>query len=474
MKKLMAWIPALLLAFGILLSGFFSVPVKADDAIEIRTYEELLKMAENPGGSYRLMSDIDLKGLPWTPFDFSGSLDGNGHAILNVTITNPGGTPHASFDGNMVSYETWYAGFFSSLINAYVGNLKILGLEMYLGSEAPTFLGGIAGYMENSTISGCRIYGRETLYSSGHAIGVGGIAGFGFGVIENTSADMTLICVDTDREYKDEQFMGGAYAAGCIDLSGNTIKINGFDSDHGYVHNGGLVGMYLLYTGDEGHAGFINGNTVEGQITFFEDNEDRRAYCEAYIGEIMSWNFAPDEAFNPGGFARNEVFAYEQDLLPHADPNPQYEAVVTDPTETENGYTTYRCTNDGYTFLADFTPVLGTEEAETETEEDPDYNVEGATVPLPESLKKGKPSGFLIAMIVLAVLIIATLIILLQQKKNLKKRRLRDQKIAEKRRLQKNQNPYAEQRRPAPNADRRPEPERNKRRKTPPKGRNRR
>lgn len=412
-----------LLTLCLLLS--LCAPLRADaenaGEQEIRTYEELLKIAEDPYGDYRLMTDIDLKGRSWTPFDFYGSFNGNGHALLNVSVKNTGNTKHVTLDGNRIEYETAVSGFFASLINARVQDLKLLGIDISLNTAEPTFAGGLAGFMENSTVSGCTVSGKAQLETSGHSFGLGGIAGFGYGTIENTKADMTLICVDTDREYKDEQFMGGAYAAGYIDLRDNTIRIDGYDSDHGYVHDGGLVGMYILYPEDSDHYGFFTGNTVEGKITFFEDNEDRRAYCEAFIGEIMNWSFENDEYFSDAQFLRDEVFDYGTDLMPHYCENVRYETTVTEPTETENGYTLYRCPECGYTYYADYTPVKGSFVPEPETSSAEEEETEPAASA--QQKTENRVSGVLIAVIVIVALIVIFLAVLLIRKSYLEKKR---------------------------------------------------
>lgn len=432
--KATVWIVAAFLFFSLFFSPLLSERVKADEASEIWTYEDLLQISEHPEGSFLLMADIDLAGRSWTPVDFRGSLEGNGHALLNVSVTSVGAGRFSTYDGNMIEYETAFAGLFSSLVNASVSNLKVLGIDISLTTDAPTFVGGIAGYMENSSISSCTVYGAENLTTSGHSFGVGGIAGFGNGKIENTSADMTLVCTDTDTEYKDEQFMGGAYAAGYIDLSGNAIRIAGYDSDHGYVHNGGLVGMYILYPEDTGYAGYITGNTVEGMITFFEDNEDRRAYCEASIGEIMNWSFAADDEFYDGNFTRNEVFDYAADLTPHPDASPSFEETVVPPTETENGYTVFTCQNDGYSFRADFTPVVGNYVPEPEPGTDPSADASAKGNSAPE--KKGDSLLPLIIIIVVIVLAILVLILILgsQKKKQSAERQRAERQSAQRQR----------------------------------------
>ena len=88
---------------------------KAEEIIEIHTYEELLQMAEHPEGSYVLAQDIACGEKEWIPIDFSGTFDGNGHAILNLRTTLCGKTTRTTYDGNMKEYDTSFAGRFGSL-----------------------------------------------------------------------------------------------------------------------------------------------------------------------------------------------------------------------------------------------------------------------------------------------------------------------------------------------------------------------
>lgn len=420
-KTIITGLAAAFLAAALFLSfasvqTVFAAP--AGQAKEIWSYEDLCTIADDPAGSYVLMADIDLKDKNWTPVDFTGTFDGNGHAVLNAGIRGTGAKTFLTYDGNMIDYDTSFGGFFSSLVGATVNNLKILGIDISLDTANPTFVGGITGFMENSTVSGCTVSGTASLTTTGKSFGIGGFAGFGNGLIENSSADMTLVCTDKDVEDKDEQFMGGAYASGYIDLRDNKVKISGFDSDHGYVHDGGLVGMYILYPEDTGYEGFITGNTVEGKITFFEDNEDRRAYCEAYIGEIMNWTFAYDDEFNPDNFIRDEVYDYSTDLVPHTCTDPEFETTNVASTETENGYTESRCSKCGYVLRKDYIPVLGNPVPKTTgTDGEPE------TESKPEEIKpekKGGSSGLIIVIVILIVLALIAMIILLLRAKNLK------------------------------------------------------
>lgn len=321
---------------------------------EIRTPQELLDMAAYPFGHYRLMSDIDMTGVSWKPLAFCGTFDGNGFAILNLEISDVGKDVEKTYDGNMKEYDTSFAGFFDTLKGAYITDLQLINLRINAVSELPCFVGGIAGYMENSTIENSSIQGILQLRACDRMFGVGGVIGYGCGSIKNTEADVTLVCIDTDAETKDEQFMGGVCAAGYPDINGCSVILSGFDSDHGYVHDGGLVGMYMFYPRGTKYYGSITDNQVTGKITFFEDNNNRRAYCSGFIGEIMNWDF--ENGRNRDDFVRDERFEYDTDLLPHScesaltgDQGIFWEETVTAPGCETFGYTEKRCAACGYT-----------------------------------------------------------------------------------------------------------------------------
>lgn len=313
---------------------------------EISDAAGLLGMEADPEGAYLLTADIDMDGVVWFPFAFHGKLNGNGYSVLNLTITDAGESIRETYDGNMKVYDTYFSGFFDVLEGAEVTDLHLVNLRIQVETDHPCFIGGIAGYMENSRLENCSVQGRLELRAHDRMFGVGGMIGYGCGSIRETEAQVTLVCTDTDATTKDEQFMGGVCAAGYPDIHGCTVEISGFDSDHGYVHDGGLVGMYMFYPKGTKYKGSITDNRVTGKITFFEDNKNRRAYCNGFIGEIMNWDF--ENGRNKDDFVRDEVFQYDVELTPHRCENPQLREEVTAPG-CEFGYTTYVCETCGYT-----------------------------------------------------------------------------------------------------------------------------
>lgn len=327
------------------------MPVSATEEsapVEIHTIEDLFAIAEDPAGNYILMEDLDLLGTEWEGIDFSGTFDGNGHAILNVSITHPSGEIATSYDGNLKTYDTSFAGFFSSIRNAEIKNLQLINIRALVDVDTPCFLGGLAGYSERSTVIGCTVTGCLELRAFDRMFGIGGIIGYGNGTVTDCTADVTLICTDTDPNTRDEQFMGGIFSTGYMDVTNCTISIDGYCSEYGYVHNGGITGMYMQYPLGEGYAGKLTGNTITGKITFFECNSNRRAYCAAEAGEVLASRRTISG--NTKDFLRDERKEYDVELRPEMCEAPSYTATVVDPGCSTYGYTEYVCDSCGYTY----------------------------------------------------------------------------------------------------------------------------
>ena len=297
----------------------------ASEYTEIRTASELVEAAKSASGNYKLMTDIDMTGVEWTPWNFSGTFDGNGHSILNLSVKTVSKKTMKTYDGNRKEYETYGAGFFGVLTGAKVTGLDIYGARIEITTTEPCFAAPIAGLADDSDISDC--------------------------IIKDTYVSLT----DTDAAVRDEQFMGGAYAAGFLNIRNCSITIDGYDSDHGYVHDGGLVGMYMVYPLElsKTYQGEVLNNKVKGMITFFEDNTDRRAYCQANMGEVMNWTYAYSGFTSD--FKRNETYDYSVTLLPEMCSNPSYSDIVTESTAADFGYTTHTCSTCGYTYSDKYT-----------------------------------------------------------------------------------------------------------------------
>ena len=334
----------------------------ASGAVEIYTFEDLNKIHENPSGDFILMNDIDCSGEEWTPVEtFSGTFDGTGHGLLNIKVTGVTNELRTTYDGNMKTYDTCFSGMFGILEGATVKNLSLYGIDIDVNVEKDCFVGCLAGYADQSTIDNCVIQGNASLHVKGAMFGVGGIVGFGNGKIVNTQVDATLVNVDLDAATRDEEFLGGAYAAGYLDLDNDDINLQGYVSDHGYVHSGGMVGMYGLYPAGHEYAGYITNTRVsqESKIFFFEDNTNRRAYCDPVNGEVLNWTYAFTGCAAPSkDIFRNETMDYSRDLYPHmncATEESSFTAEVIEGSDNAFGYTLHTCPACGYSYTDNYT-----------------------------------------------------------------------------------------------------------------------
>lgn len=330
-----------------------AAPEEPTEWIEITTPEQLRDIRSAPSANYRLTADLDMAQVQWIPVAFSGTFDGGGHTLYNLNVIDRGNEVRTTADGNLKKYETTFAGLFSTAEHAAITDLHLMGAQISVENEESCFAAILAGYVENCTISRCTVNGRVSMISRGINVGVGGLVGYGIADFDACGADVELFLEDRQLEAHCEQFMGGVLASGTGDITNCTVTIDGYDSCHGYVHNGGLVGMYFN-CGKRVWPGVVNDNRVEGQISFFEDNPHRRAYCSAYLGERLQ---PPNKLEgNTHQFTRNETMDYSVVLRPERCDAPQYRVGVTPPTCTEWGHTDHLCQTCGHAWTDEYTP----------------------------------------------------------------------------------------------------------------------
>lgn len=168
-------------------------PAKDNDGVyQIGTPSELLWLADHVNGvsgiqKAVLTNDIDMTGVKWTPIGTKdkafewGEFDGQGHFITNLTV-------------NDSSLE--YAGLFGYVTDhATIKNLGVFG--EFSGGE---YVGGIAGYSENSEITNCFFIGTVSgTYTNG--IANEDIIG---GTVKNCyfQSDSTDINARTEKQFK--------------------------------------------------------------------------------------------------------------------------------------------------------------------------------------------------------------------------------------------------------------------------------
>ena len=348
MRKIL---PILLILLLLFLNG---PSASAEPAVTVITDAEgMLSLRDDPAGVYHLGADIDMGVLDWQPLPFRGTFDGCGHTLYNLTVTSCGNEVRTTRDGNLKPYDTVFAGLFSTLEDAEVKNLTLRGERVTIESSEHCFAAGIAGYIDSSSVSGCTVEARISLVSSGVMTGIGGVAGYGCGTVCDCVTDTELVFEDRNTIMRCEQFMGGILACGLMNTDRNDVTVRGFDSCRGYVHDGGLIGMYY-HCGMEFPGNSVCDNTITGFIRFFEDNPDRRAYCGPSFGEYLQM---PSYFHgNIDRFERQETWDYDVTLSPENCAVPEPERIVTLPGCRSWGFTEVRCAGCSYSYVENWTP----------------------------------------------------------------------------------------------------------------------
>jgi len=349
----------------LLLGMSFPVATKKHNGIGISTREELAQIAENPSGDYYLTADIDLKGETWTPIPFSGTLDGEGHTIGNLTVDMPGTETRETYDGNTVYYETSFAGLFSTVTDASIQNLRLLNAKVTVKTDLNCFIGAIAGYASGSSFKNCEVMTRSTLTISSQNAGIGGMVGFAENcVMDQCTVEAELIFIDTNQSITCEEFLGGVYASGYCEVKKCTVYTRGYAEIYGYAHNGGMVGMFKLRRGFSVKGMLaIRDSSVDAEIRFFEIAPEVRAYCEPLLGENRGY-----DCYLTHNTVEHFDYTYDTSAKsehPETCESPSYQINVTPPLCTEWGYSTYTCEHCGYTYRDDYTFPQHTYEAET-------------------------------------------------------------------------------------------------------------
>ena len=354
------------------------LPAHAADVnspISISDAAGLAAIANHPEGDYVLASDIDMKGVDWAPIAFRGTLDGAGHTIYNLSITKLGVDTAITYDGRHRGYKTSFAALFSIVKDGSVQNLNLLNVKVDLQTDQPVFVAGIAGYLQGGTITNCSVKGRLKVGATSRQCGAGGVVGFGYGLIQSCAveAEVTIVAVGADGTC--EEYLGGVLGNGYADIDGCSAKLDAYTSVQGYVHNGGIVGLSDVNPKNRVHHGYVKNCAVDASISFFEQVEDRRAYCKEYVGEKQ--NDALTVAKNMTvRFEKKESKDYSTILLPDMDENPVYNAEVTEPTCTDYGYTTFINEKTGYRYTDDYTAPAHTP-GDWEVVTPPTYESEG-------------------------------------------------------------------------------------------------
>lgn len=271
-----------------------SEPINAADSLGyayISNVRQLDAIRYNPGGRYKLANDIDIDAFEYEPGGFfyhsergfapispnkysffTGELDGQGYTVRGIKILT---------DGR-------YKGIFG---RTYGANIKNLFLENIRVSGS-SYVGGLAGYVEGGTVSGCGVTGN--------------ISGLNFigGLIGGAASNAAINNCQSMAQYSANASSDTAQS-----------RINGFVTGSGNVGGivGGLTGSritgcsnYSLIknTADSagGTVGYSENSYVAQCVNYAEVSADKNA--GGIVGTASYGSLY--ENYNCGGISGND------------------------------------------------------------------------------------------------------------------------------------------------------------------------
>lgn len=195
--------------------------------IDVRDVAGLMDM-KMAGKVYNIQNDIDLSGVAWTPYDFKGILNGNGHKVtgLNLDVSKP-------------DAGACLAGLFKTN-SGTITDLNLEGCRIYFDSDhsgdGAIYAGTIAGLNEG-TISRCSVIASEVSVHR-DCSSTGGIVGYSTGTVSDSMVERLTMFGNGD--------MGGiAGSSKGGKISGCTVESSSIR--HYAVYNqrsiGGIVGF---------------------------------------------------------------------------------------------------------------------------------------------------------------------------------------------------------------------------------------
>ncbi len=226
----------------------------------IGSKEELLAKfnTENVSGNFIITNNIDLGGMVWNPVNFKGTFKADENK--SYTISN-----------FKIKSTSKYVGFFSILTEATISNITFSDVEI-LENDTHETVGVVAGYiLGNTNIDNIHVNFANI---STNAIYVGGIAGYTDNSAIVTISNSYVVFLDVKGSNRNVGGIAG-YVGSNTTLSNNAVSSK--TGIKGSVRVGGIAST---------NYGIIDNNAFYGTINSVEDIQD-----QTYFGGIAGVNY---------------------------------------------------------------------------------------------------------------------------------------------------------------------------------------
>ena len=273
-------------------SGIYdSIAVLIDDNIrEISTVTDLQNMQS--GYYYKLMSDIDLKGITWEPKNFYGIFDGNNHVIYNMTIIK-------TYQDQDVSI-----GLFGEVNGGQIKDLFILDFNINITLNSSTTnnyrvrLGSLASTVYNAEIKGIVVNGKLQVQNNSNSYywynRMGGLVGYTYdSIFSQVQTNGTLI--------SNIGYNGGLIGEGeriIISNSFSNMTLSKPLSTISYFQ-GGLIGRLYNSTIENSYTNqMVSGSSAMGIANIIENGVVLNTYTiSRYLTTTGTINYVNDSLF---------------------------------------------------------------------------------------------------------------------------------------------------------------------------------
>ncbi|GAB6168188.1 hypothetical protein JCM1393_06480 [Clostridium carnis] len=205
-----------------------------ENPFKVYNASDLKRVTSNLDKHYILMNDIDLSKENWVPIgiagnlenvgSFTGSINGNGHTISNMTINL-----------NSVNSEVGLIGSIDKGGEVY--NLNLENVNITSNAE----IGSIAG-SNNGIIKNVKVTGNIQSSSNRATGGISGDVGFE-GTIENSISSVNIVSTATGSRYS-KPLIGGISGQNYQGLTINNFANGKIQAEEGSLV-GGLFGRYI-------------------------------------------------------------------------------------------------------------------------------------------------------------------------------------------------------------------------------------
>lgn len=276
--------------------GFYLMPT----VVTIKSAKEFNRLVHNaPYAELRLDADVDMSGIKWKPADFSGTLDGNNHLVLNLNVVSKKNvsmflTNNGTIKNLKVQYTTKTFTNISNFAGIAVKNsgrireCRITAENTIVVTTNKNFkFGGIASKLDKGTISACNVRLNVSITSNGASVIYGGIAGLmkegKATVVDNLSQTSLYLVENNSSSAKVGGLVGELenFENNKLNFNANKASVNfSISGVSGQMFVGGLVGdgndgvsnnysvgkIAISASVGEGGVGGLYGKYVDGDL----------------------------------------------------------------------------------------------------------------------------------------------------------------------------------------------------------------